>query len=158
MRADIHDVCDFIIIKVNTANGWLNLLKLQKLVYYSQALHLAMYDGEPLFNGKFQAWIHGPVNRELYDRFKDTKSLYSIIGLEEVRKEFNPESLEVEHQDHIDAVLEAYGHYSGSQLEALSHREEPWLKARVGYGLTDRCEVEIDESVMRSYYWAQQQE
>ncbi|MDB9308928.1 DUF4065 domain-containing protein [Aphanizomenon sp. CS-733/32] len=35
-------------------------MKSQKLLYYAQSLHLAMYD-EPLFPEEIQAWRYGPV-------------------------------------------------------------------------------------------------
>jgi uncharacterized phage-associated protein len=35
-------------------------LKLQKLLYYAQGLHLALYN-EPLSKGRIEAWKHGPV-------------------------------------------------------------------------------------------------
>ena len=35
-------------------------LKLQKLVYYSQAWFLGIYQ-KPLFSDKIEAWVHGPV-------------------------------------------------------------------------------------------------
>jgi hypothetical protein len=48
-----------------------------------QAWHLAFYQ-KPLFDGKFQAWIHGPVNREIYDRFKENKLLYSTVDCDDL--------------------------------------------------------------------------
>jgi uncharacterized phage-associated protein len=35
-------------------------MKVQKLLYYSQSLHLALYD-EPLFEEEIQAWRYGLV-------------------------------------------------------------------------------------------------
>ncbi len=40
-------------------------LKLQKLMYIAQGIHLALYDA-PLFKEEIEAWQHGPVVRELY--------------------------------------------------------------------------------------------
>ena len=148
---NINEACDYIIVKVKEAGADLNLLKLQKLLYYTQAWHLAFY-GKPLFDGKFQAWVHGPVNREIYDRFARTKSLYSEIALEDVAKDFDFNVLPDTKQSHIDDVLEAYAKYRGSQLEEMSHREEPWLEARKGYRTSERCENEISEETMRRYY------
>jgi uncharacterized phage-associated protein len=54
----------------------------------------------------------------------------------------------------IDAVLETYAKYSGSQLEEMNHKEDPWIRARVGYEPTQKCEKEIDENLMRDYYKA----
>ena len=155
MATNIHDVCDLIIVKMDEADGYLNLLKLQKLVFYTQALYLAFYD-TPLFDGKFQAWVHGPVSRELYDRFRDTKTLYSDVTIADIRKGFDGGHLSEEVQEHIGDVLDAYGKYSGAQLEAMTHREDPWLKAREGFARTDRCEREIDEALMQTFYAAQQ--
>lgn len=147
----INDVCNYIILKTKNAGESLSVLKLQKLLYYSQAWHLAFY-GEPLFEGRFQAWVHGPVSREIYDRFAGTKSLYSEVTLKDVPEDFDLNSVPEGKQNHIDDILEAYAKYRGSQLEEMSHHEEPWLEARRGYRSSERCEKEISEETMRQYY------
>ena len=45
-------------------------MKLQKLIYlvYARYLHLS---GMPLFLNKFEVWQHGPVEREVYNYFRD---------------------------------------------------------------------------------------
>jgi uncharacterized phage-associated protein len=150
--AHIDDVCDYIILQCRTGNADLNLLKLQKLLYYVQAWSLA-FTGKTLFDGKFQAWVHGPVNRYIYDRFADTKSLYSAVEQTDMRPNFDPDqSLSSEERLHIDNVLEVYAPFSGSDLEAQAHTEEPWVRARTGYRPTQRCECELDEALMAEYY------
>jgi uncharacterized phage-associated protein len=148
---NINDVCNYIILKTKNAGEGLSVLKLQKLLYYSQAWHLAFYD-ERLFEGKFQAWVHGPVSREIYDRFSSTKSLYSEVMLKDVPEDFDLNCVPEDKQSHIDDILEVYAKYRGSQLEELTHREEPWLEARKGYRSSERCETEISEDTMRRYY------
>lgn len=44
-------------------------LKLQKLLYYSQAWHLAIYD-EPLFQDRIEAWVHGPVVPSVFREYR----------------------------------------------------------------------------------------
>jgi uncharacterized phage-associated protein len=149
----IDDACDYIILKMTEGGGPLNVIKLQKLTYYAQAWHLAFYEN-PLFPGKFQAWVHGPVSRELYDRFKDSKTLYSPVGAGDVRSDFDPESLDSGKRQHIDTVLEVYAPFTGSQLEEMTHREEPWIRARAGRRPSERCENALDEGVMQRYYAA----
>ncbi len=39
-------------------------LKLQKLLYYAQGFHLALYD-KLLFSEDIEAWQHGPVVRDV---------------------------------------------------------------------------------------------
>lgn len=150
--SNIHDVCDYIILKVKAEDSTsLTNLKLQKLLYYVQAWYLA-FNGRELFPGKFQAWIHGPVNRDIYDRFKGEKSLYSEIDAEDVLNKSCVDAIHSEDQKHIDVILEFYAKFSGTQLEYMTHQEEPWLAARQGFAPMERCEKDIDSDLMKEYY------
>jgi uncharacterized phage-associated protein len=147
----INDVCDYLILRVNEA-GYLNVLKLQKLLYYVQAWWLAI-ENKRCFKGGFQAWVHGPVSRKIYDRFKD-KSMYSRVRSTDIRADFDPDAVPKPMRKHIARVLEAYGEYTDDQLEELTHDERPWQEARDGYAPRDRCEAVISEITMRDYYAA----
>lgn len=147
----INDATDYIILKVDESGEQLNHLKLQKLLYYSKAWYLA-YTKKELFPENFQAWIHGPVCREVYNRFATSKSLYGDVTRSDMMETFNPDSLNSEEKEYIDAVLEAYAKFSGTQLESLTHVEEPWINARHGYTPTQRCEVFIkNEDMIKCY-------
>jgi uncharacterized phage-associated protein len=150
---NVLDASDYIIWKVCEGGEFLNQLKLQKLAYYAEAWSWAI-DGKPLTGSPFQAWVHGPVSRELFDRFKATKSLYSAMLSTDIRPEFNPEAIDSDERAHIDRVLDVYASLTGSQLETMTHQEDPWVEARKGYGPTERCEVEINTETMRKYYGA----
>jgi uncharacterized phage-associated protein len=150
---NIQDACDYIIVKVKEADATLSLLKLQKLLYYVQAWYLA-FNSATLFDGKFQAWVHGPVNRQIYDRFAATKSLYSEVSRSDVRETFDSDRIPVELRNHIDTVLDVYAKYTGAQLEAMTHEERPWVEARKGFSASARCENEISEASMKDYYSA----
>lgn len=151
MLADIHAVCDYLILSACEAGETLSNLKLQKLLYYSQAWHLAIRE-EPLFSGKFQAWIHGPVNRVIYDRFFATKSLYSPILPSDVINTNPVAALSDSQKTLIDSVLEVYMPFTGTQLEEMTHGEAPWINARKGFSASQRCEKEIDEDSMKEFY------
>ena len=148
----INDACDYIILKITEAGAGLSLLKLQKLLYYTQAWALA-FNGELLFDGRFQAWVHGPVNRQIYDRFA-RKSLYAEVTSADITPGFDFNSIPAVTRQHIDAVLEVYAKYTGAQLESMTHDERPWTEAREGYSPSARCEIEISERTMRDYYAA----
>jgi uncharacterized phage-associated protein len=147
----INQVCDYIIVSLDEAGERLNLLKLHKLLYYVQAWYLAFYK-KPLFDGKFQAWVHGPVNREIYDRFSGKKFLYSEVGTEDVLN--NRESVPDNVIQHIDSVLGVYAGFTNSQLESMARNEEPWQKTREGLSPMQRSEKIIDEQLMKTYYAA----
>src|ERR1700730_81854 len=61
----VHDVAAFIVNR----QGEMSAMKLQKLVYYSQAWSL-VWDDEPLFDDAIEAWANGPVVRALYARHR----------------------------------------------------------------------------------------
>ena len=149
----LNDICNYVVFRLTgEGNASVSHLKLQKLLYYIQSWNLA-YEGKPLFDGKFQAWIHGPVNRTVYNRFKDTKYMYSNIQLSElgdIDMSFN--NLSKECKDFINGVLEVYAPYSDVQLEDMTHNEQPWLEARADFQPYERCEIEISEKTMQSYY------
>ena len=52
----------------------------------------------------------------------------------------------------LEDVWETYGDSTGNALEALSHRELPWMEARRGYEPAERCTVVISPHTMASYY------
>lgn len=149
--AECNAVCDYIVLRLDSAGTKLNLLKLQKLMYYVQAWHLAFYK-KPLFPERFQAWVHGPVCRKLYDRFSATKSLYSPVTPGDVVTPNVNAALTGDERGHIDCILESYACYCDTQLEEMTHSEEPWIRARGGIPDFQRCEQEIDEDLMASYY------
>lgn len=149
--ASIENVCDYIVVKLTEDRKGLNVLKLHKLLYYVQAWNLA-FRRAPLFQGRFQAWVHGPVSRDIYDRFVSSKGMYSPIGMDDVRQSFDPATLPNDERAHIDAVLEVYGPLTGDQLEEMTHREDPWITARGDIPPAARSESLISEDEMGAYY------
>ena len=61
----VHDVAAFILKK----QGEMSAMKLQKLVYYSQAWSL-VWDEKPLFRAQIEAWANGPVVPPLYQKHR----------------------------------------------------------------------------------------
>lgn len=153
INMNIHDATDYLITQVRESGESLSNLKLQKLMYYVQAWSLA-FDGKKFFDGEFQAWVHGPVSREIYDRFASAKSLYAEITEEDIREEFTPASLTDDERKHIDNVLSVYGKLSGPQLEEMTHSELPWIEARGRLRSWERCENTISSISMERFYKA----
>lgn len=120
--------------------------KLQKLCYYAQAWHLALYD-EPLFDGEFQAWIHGPVSPELYKE-------YSYAGWKPITRDDvdNVKSVDSSKYDFINIIYNTFGGYTGDELETMTHMEEPWQNARIGLQEYEPSQNIIDENDMKSFY------
>lgn len=128
--------------------GSLTAMKLQKLVYYSQAWHLARY-GRPLFPDEIEAWKQGPVVRSVYERHRQQYSVSAWPW-------GDPSVLDDEERSTVDWVVAQYGHQSAERLSRMTHHEMPWVVAREGIPDTAPSTVPISHAVMGSYYGRQQ--
>jgi uncharacterized phage-associated protein len=138
--ASVHDVAAYILGRL----GPMAPTKFQKLVYYSQAWSLA-WRNEPLFKSRIEAWVNGPVVRELY-RYHRLEPAVSRWP------QGSPEGLSSSDRKVIDAVLDYYGDKSAFWLSELAHREDPWRQAREGLPSNVRSDREITVDAMRQYY------
>src|ERR1700722_9730113 len=99
--ADIIDVAEYILDRV----GETTAMKLQKLVYYCQAWHLAWTEN-PLFMEKIEAWRNGPVIPQLFNLHKGSFKLQSGFFRKKTKKS---SKLSPEEQNIIDRVIKYYG-------------------------------------------------
>ncbi len=76
-------------------------MKLQKLVYYSQAWSL-VWDDMPLFEEPIEAWANGPVVKSLFELHKGKYLIDSLPNPD-------PSPLTATQCETIDAVLKTYG-------------------------------------------------
>ncbi|WP_206605192.1 Panacea domain-containing protein [Bacillus safensis] len=120
--------------------------KLQKLCYYAYAWHLTLYK-QPLFEEKFQAWIHGPVAPTLYKQYKE-------YGWKEIPKleDVESDALHGSPNEILTMVFNSYGHLDGDELEYLTHTESPWLEARKGLEPDSISQNELDDTTIINYY------
>ncbi|HEX6075978.1 MAG TPA: type II toxin-antitoxin system antitoxin SocA domain-containing protein [Micromonosporaceae bacterium] len=138
--ANVHDVAAYILSRL----GQMSAMKLQKLVYYSQAWHL-VWDDEPLFPERIEAWANGPVVYELYDLHRGKFSV-------DEWPEGDAANLTPSERETVDIVLDAYGHLDGRKLSHLTHGESPWADARQGLPPIARSSAEITKEAMQTYY------
>ena len=125
-------------------------LMLQKLLYFVQGIHLALYN-KPVFGEDCRAWVHGPVYPEVYSLFREFK--YNPI--EDARfalLEGAENSLKADERKVIDLVVNTFGMYSAKALERITHNEAPWNDARKGYGEGIRSNEIISKERMKEYY------
>jgi uncharacterized phage-associated protein len=99
-------------------------MRLQKLLYYAQGWCLACR-GEPLFEGTIEAWVHGPVVREVYPVF--ARFAGHEIPTTEAR---DAGALAERDRALIEWVWRRYAPFSASELRRRTHAEAPWRDAR----------------------------
>lgn len=135
----MHDVAAYILKR----HGPMTAMKLQKLVYYSQAWSL-VWDERPLFAERIEAWANGPVVPALYERHRGA---YLIAGWGG-----DPGALTKDESETVDAVLATYGNKSSQWLSDLTHLEDPWRDARRGLQSGQRSNKEITHAALEEYY------
>ena len=129
-------------VKCNVKRG-----KEAKLCYYSQAWSLALKDSK-LIDGNFEAWVHGPVNRPLWNRLKNYG--YSLIDEKALAGVAN--NIDEQTALFLEMVWATYKDFNGFQLESLTHQEAPWISAREGLSSCEPSDRIIDNRLMKSYY------
>lgn len=141
MKTTVFDIVSYILSRT----GAISAMKLQKLVYYSQAWSL-VWDDEPLFSSEIEAWVGGPVVPVLYQAHKG-KFVVSINDFDG-----DPDKLSTDNKSTINTVLDAYAVKNAQWLSDLTHMEAPWKIARVGLSSSDRGNNEITLESMGEYY------
>ena len=152
------DLSHIITNYVNQKGDSVSHKKLQKLLYYVEAWHLVNF-GVPILEEDFQAWVHGPVIPQLYQKLKEFGfNDLKVINEEEetVDKEIEAiiekNNLDPEKVEFIHSVLDNYGSLTSFELEMLSHSEKPWIEARGNCAPHERCTSIISKDSMLSFY------
>jgi uncharacterized phage-associated protein len=138
--ASAADVAKYFLTLSQPEEGdYVSNLKLQKLVYYAQGFHLALY-GRPLFDEAIVAWEHGPVVRSVYHEYKDCGSNGISVpeNFDAVR------ALTSQERDTLNEVWNVYGQYSAWKLRNMTHEEPPWRDTPRG--------SEIPRELLTSYF------
>jgi len=137
-------LADYVIRYAHECGEPISNLKLQKLLYYCQAWYLAKYD-KPLFPERIEAWVHGPAVPPVYGSFKEW-------AWQPISRDPDAVTLPSAARKHVDDVLEKYGPLTAIHLEQLTHREDPWVKARAGLPADEPSNAVISQHSMRDYY------
>ena len=139
------DVANWFICHIDREAGdSITHLKLQKLIYYTQAWALAL-KGTSIFQEDFEAWTHGPVIPLIYDHYKH-------YGFESIPVCECEDSVTAELEEILFEVQRVYGEKSARSLELLTHQETPWILARGHLPLEARCTTAISKNNMMEYY------
>lgn len=140
-----EEIANFFIWKAHKENKQLTNKKLQKLLYYAQAWHLALEE-KPLFKEGIEAWVHGPAVRKIY--FK-----YRAFGFAYIEEQIDEDKIsELKNIAILNEVWKVYGKFDADYLEALTHNEQPWLDAREGLSKDEASNNRISHESMRDFY------
>jgi len=138
------DIAKYILNFFQERGDLITNLKLQKLLYYVQGWHLGLY-GKPVFPESLQAWVHGPVQPDVYAQYKKFRwnPIVDEIDAPKIAKKL---------QQHIDEVLAVYGTEPAYVLERMTHQEDPWQHARHGLQPDMESTAEITPGSMCEFF------
>jgi uncharacterized phage-associated protein len=136
----VFDVANYFLSRANESeDSSISNLKLQKLIYYAQGYHLALFD-EPFFPEDFEAWTHGPVCPAVYRSYKRFGAGPIVADVK-----FEPEKFSQAQLELLDEIQEVFGQFSAWKLRDMTHEDEPWSAKESTAGI-------IEKSAMRAFY------
>lgn len=140
MTATVHDVAAAVLARVGPTEA----MKLQKLVYYSQAWHLALTD-DALFDDDIQAWNRGPVVDALFQKHRGKRMVHRW-------ETGHPGRITGTSEQVLALVCQVYGGLSGDELSEMTHQELPWRQARGTTPDGEYSRAPIVKETMKRFY------
>ena len=134
---DVINISRYIVSNLPVDN-----LKLQKLLFYTQAVSLHR-TGKPAFEDEIQARHYGPLVPRAYNKYKEF-DFETIIE----DKESNTDILmDTDIIESIDLALSYYGDMTPAALIRQTHSESPWQDA-----YKKGSKTVIANDAIKSYY------
>lgn len=145
--SNVFDVAKYFLSKAP-----ISPLKLQKIVYLAfghvAALMNDSRDKEKisLFAKPIEAWVHGPVVRDLYAH-------YSTHGGNDIPM-VNDANVKITKVTELilDIVWNKYKSMTAKELEDLTHQQSPWVNARGGLGGNESSTEKLIYSDIYDYF------
>lgn len=161
-KIDINDLAAFYIYHALINEVEINHLKLQKLLYYTQAYHLVYFDKKNIFDDEPEAWVNGPVYRAVYDKLKHFGAYNVLSYKKDAGKKIDERYAELRENlmnklsddqvKFVNAVFDKFGLMSHEKLVLLTHSEAPWNDARRNLGPFDYSNEKISFDGMYNFY------
>ncbi len=159
-KVNLNNMSEFVILYCQYLGVTISPLKLQKLLYYIQAWHIAKFNKETLYSALPEAWVNGPVYREVYNIYKTTffrneniqTDLDEISLSNQLKEKQELLNLDKEQLELVHTVLDTYTKLSDERLVLMTHNELPWNEARKGLTPIDRSENTLSIDSIYNYF------
>lgn len=144
MIYDARQIANWFIQRALQDGRSLSIMSILKLAYIAHGWRLEIL-GRPLFHNRVEAWQHGPVIPDVYNRFR-TQGI--------TPRQLDPEHpAPVDQQDisFLEEIYQLYGNMSPFKLSELTHVPGgPWESARNIGGWY----APIPDNIIRDHYIA----
>lgn len=140
-------IAEWFVRKFQELQDSITNLKLQKLLYYAQGIALGRYNCK-IFSDPIEAWEHGPVIREIYNKYKKLPEENNLLLFPDFQKSLTS----IEETENVIKILEEtvtiYGRLSAWTLRDKTHQEKPWLETKRNEFISDKLMKEFFAEVM----------
>jgi len=125
------DIANYFLLKAKEDNQeLLSNLKLQKLLYYAQGIHLVMFN-KSLFNEKIEAWTYGPVVPDVYHFYKKHGNKGILPN-----RAFKSSSIDTDTREFLNEIYTVFGQFSAIRLMEITHTDRCWQDTGIGKTIT----------------------
>ncbi len=131
---------DELVKKYNIVPEYITNLKLQKLLYFVQAICLVSFK-EKAYHEKILAWSYGPVVNEVYQLYKKNHA-------EGIKSKATIKNISLGLKKVIEEVVNCYGPIDANKLIDFTHEEEPWQKTKIN----DEITIDLIEKYYNKVY------
>lgn len=156
----MYDVCDvsrYIINYSNEKDYFISNLKLQKLLYFVQAVYVNELNRK-CFDEAIEAWNFGPVAPKAYREFKmygcnSIPKIASYFKFDEDnvwnthKVKFNKDIIAQDDQVMINRIVDIFAEYSSTDLVYITQNQLPWENA---YLLGKNTEITLNS--LKEYF------
>lgn len=128
---DARAVANFFIHRAGELETQLTVMTLLKVLYFSHAWYLAKYN-QPLIGQPFEAWKYGPVNRVVYEQFKNygrkpIDKYAESLDIDTMSFKPTPFLFDNETTKFLGDILKYYSQFHPFKLSDLTHETGgPW--------------------------------
>lgn len=121
--ANVNDISNFFIdLALKSENDLMTNLRLNKLLYFAQAMSLVKTN-TPIYNDEIEAWAYGPVVPQIYNKYKK----YGRKDIDEIDEKYTSDVFSPNELDILFDTVNAYDKYSTGELVRLTHiKGSPW--------------------------------
>ena len=145
INKNIDDNAKYIISYFHNNNVDVTNLKLQKLLYFLEAIYMVVLDENYLFDENFYAWNYGPVSKKVYEQYKIFGSM--PITLDE------PVNINKTNEIFIHNLFTMFNDYDVSDLIELSHQKgSPWYQIYIDNGEYIPKNIVIEKRLTKQWF------
>lgn len=131
---DVNTIASYFIDKANHniidddwSTEWISHLKLQKILYFAQAVFLSL-KSEKLFEEDILAWNYWPVIESIYNKYsRERKKWSSPLSQEEDILDIDfYYKIESKDKELLNEIYKEFWKYSAWELVEITHNHKPW--------------------------------